>query len=174
MAAPQKRSHTVKPGGQQVKHECGCGRCEYLPRGQARLAAEHGGDICSRCSGRFLPAHIQDCADLAPNLLHLHGDYVEDLAADETPQWGYGASEGYCECTYRMPAGADPDYWVCPRCRKVNERNEDGTMGSFTAAPFSPEVEKAHGLATKVRRDRKAKRLPEPDRYRTVPDDIPF
>ena len=171
---PQNRGHNQKPRQPQLKHDCGCGMFIYLPWKQTRLASEAGGHRCGACGGTFIPANIEDCAEFAPALLHLHGDYVEPSITMDAPQWGYKGSGGYCECTYQRPQGADPDYWVCPKCRKVNERYEDGSMGSFTAGPFSPEVEKAHGLATKVRRDREVRTLPEPDTYQTVPDDLPF
>lgn len=170
---PQLRGHKVKPKRPQIKHECGCGRFVYMPANQARQSAEHGGDICSRCAGRYLPASLEDCAEYAPTLIHLHGDYVEDIIIEAPEAWGNRTSEGYCECSYRMPADANPDHWFCPKCRKVNERHPDGTMMSSHAPVFGVEWERANGLTARRYDQSAAPKLREQDTYAAQPD-IPF
>lgn len=63
----------------------------------------------------------------------------------EREAYAAGDSRGFCvSCGWRMPAGADPDYFYCRKCSHVNELAADGTMGAFRAKPFSAEVEEAN------------------------------
>ena len=103
----------------------------------------------------MVPSDLDDCAELAPEQLPRHPLYVIAALEEQRDQlraapdeWCDGA-RGHCECGWRMPAGADPDYFYCRKCGKVNERQLDGSMGSFAAAPFSAEVEQANALAGK-------------------------
>jgi hypothetical protein len=171
---PQNRGHKQKPRQPQLKHDCGCGLFIYMPWKQTRLASETGGHVCGECGGRFIPANFEDCQEFAPALVHLHGDYVEPPVKMDTPQWGTGHGEGYCECSYAKPENAHPDHWYCPKCRKVNERQADGTMIASHALPFGVERERANGLASQSYAEKASSKAPEPDTYRDTNPDIPF
>lgn len=144
--APQEL--TGKRGGSR-KCECfECGTSGLTSRARIRNPDTR---LYCKCGTPLVPSLLEDCADLAPDLLPRHPLYVIAALEEQRDQlraapdeWCDGA-RGHCECGWRMPAGADPDYFYCRKCGKVNERQLDGSMGSFAAAPFSAEVEEANG-----------------------------
>ena len=149
--APQELKPRSRSGWRKV--ECfDCAVSGAMSRAQIR---DHGTMLCPKCEQPCVPSDLDDCAELAPDLLPRHPLYVvaeiaeQRATRDHADEWCDG-TQGHCECGWRMPPGADPDYFYCRKCGKVNERHLDGTMGSFRAHPFSAEVEEANG---RVRRD---------------------
>ncbi len=187
-AAIPKAPQEIRNRGGQRKCECfECGECAgYFSRATIRDGRL---PLCHCGAGVLVPSVLEDCAELAPDSLPRHPLYVVAEIREQRDQlraapddW-CDSREGHCECGWRMPAGADPDYFYCRKCGKINERHLDGTMGSFAAAPFSAEVEEANG---RVRRDRapatdpallipatRAERAAH-EKNRKAADDLPF
>lgn len=185
-AALPKSARYVRPGRPQVRLECeSCGVHGPLvvnatPARAEGLCADAVALTCPDCGGRILPSNLEDCERLAPHLLRRHPVYIEDQAAEgERELRQIAAVSVYCgACEAPKPAHLNPDEWYCRHCQRINETRPDGSVGTYKAAPFSPEVERCNGLAgdKPARRGRKAR---EPERVKVgqiaSPDaDIPF
>ena len=154
-AAIPKDTRAVRPSIRgQVKGVCvtfpACDGSGYFTARQFR-----DGRIpsCYCGAGQLIPANPAACLELCPERMHEHPD-AADMArlahrgGPEGETYAAGDSRGFCvSCGFRMPAGADPDYFYCRKCSHITERAIDGTFGCFRAAPFSPEVEEANGRA---------------------------
>ena len=190
-AALPKSARYVKPGRRQVRLECAiCGVHGSLvvtatPDRTRKLCGESVALACPDCGGRVVPSAVEDCAELAPDLLHLHPVYIEDQTAEAERELRqiereWQAAPDHCcgGCGEPMPANLDPDEWYCRHCRRINGRTADGGREVFAAPnPFSAEVERCNGLArTRPARERR-KVSAEPERVKvgqTETGDIPF
>lgn len=156
------------------------GVCEHFPActGYAYASADawrrgtHW--TCPDCGARMVVAHPAACMILRPDMLDYHPcrDELSRLTALPAEEW---KGEPCASCGHERASHLDPDLWYCRKCWGVNERQADGTLGWFKAAPFSPEAEKCNGLA----RDRKVapsrKVATGPERVGAVASDpIPF
>jgi hypothetical protein len=193
-AAFPKAARYVKPGQAQVRLECSLHGVHHRVRrytpDQAREACAEG-ETCqaegNTCGAVMIPSAVEDCAELAPDLLHLHPVHIEDARAEGERElrqiereWNHAPDHRCGGCGEPMPAHLDPDEWYCRKCRRINGRTADGGREVFDAPnPFSAEVERCNGLArTKPARE-KRKVSAEPERVKVgqiaTPDpDMPF
>ncbi len=195
-AAFPKAARHVKPGQAQVRLECSLHGVHHRVRrytpDQAREACAEG-ETCqaegNTCGAVMIPSAVEDCANLAPDLLHLHPVHIEDARAEGERElrqiereWNHSPDQSCGGCGEPMPAHLDPDEWYCRHCHRVNGRTAEGGREVFAAAPFSPEVERCNGLARQKPARERRKVSAEPERVKVGqianpepgPGDIPF
>ena len=147
-AAIPKDTRAVRPSIRgQVKGVCvtfpACDGSGYFTARQFR-----DGRIpsCYCGAGQLIPANPDACLELCPDRVHEHPDAaaMSALAHQGAEAW---TGEACASCGHHRAPHLHPDLWYCRKCYGVNERQPDGTLGWFKAAPFSPEAEKCNGMA---------------------------